>query len=708
MTLPPLLRRPRGGQEDLRSAVAWWEAAFRTVSVGIAVLDAGTLEVVRVNGAFAAMLGWDDADGMVGSDLRYSVVLEDVGSFTAALDRALAGEPAECRYDLRWVREDGATVWLRVSVDVIEDGGRPVHLLLHAHDVTEQRRTDEALRASLDRLAEAQRLAHIGSFRWDVDRDRLVWSEELRHIFGLHDGHPSPGYDWLLDHVHAEDRAGLVRAMTVALGGEDFTLEHRIVRPDGEVRWVQCRAQAVVDDAGVVRALAGTFQDVTAAHAAQDQLRHTALHDALTGVANRALFGERMGNVVAKARRNGSSVSLLFVDIDDLKGVNDGLGHAAGDLLIQGVALRLQAAVRPGDTVARLGGDEFVVLLEDAGHQAAVAVAERVLDQLRTAFSILGNELEVGVSVGIAVADDHEAMDRLLAAADTALYVAKEAGKNRYAVFDASMLAAARERSSARRDLRSAIEGEQLVVHYQPVIDLTTGGVVEVEALVRWRHPERGMLPPTDFLPLADESGLAVAIGGWVLRQACAQAAAWRASHPRLGDLRVSVNLSGRQLQSSQLVDDVTAALRAARLAPECLTLEVSERLVDGPGPVLATVSALRDLGVRLAIDDFGAFSSSVRLLGRFTPGELKVDRSIVARLGAGDDAAVVAAAIDLGHALHLDTVAEGVETHDQLEALTGLGCDLGQGHYWKGPVPAEELGPWLLAVVGGELGLAG
>ena len=691
-----LVRKSLLGGHHLRDAGAWWEAAFRTASVGMAVLDGTTGAVLRANPSFAAMLGRTE-DELFRTDLRALVDPGDGRRFSYSLGLALRGERHQQAVDSRCERPDGTTSWLRFSFDAVDDGPDGVRqVLLHAQEVTDRRRAENALRASLDQLEEAQHLTHIGSYGLDVRTNRMECSAEMYRIFGLEPGDPIADHNWCVGRIHPDDQGVVREVLAGARRGEPFALDHRIVRADGRVRWVHCRGRAVSGTGGVVQTIVGTIQDVTASRTAQERLLHTALHDPLTGAANRALLRERMTHAFSRRRRDRTEVSMLFVDVDDLKAVNDSLGHAAGDVLLQGVAVRLQAGVRPGDTVARLGGDEFVLLLEDASASVAIGVAERILASLRSPFTILDAQVQSSVSIGIAVAAAGEEADGLLSTADAALYRAKAAGKNRYALFDSAMVAAAEDRTSARRDLASAIERDELVLHYQPIVELATGAVVGIEALVRWRHRQRGLLAPTEFLPLADESGLAVPIGTWVLGEACRQVARWRAAHPHLAGLRLGVNLSGGQLQSADLLDDVRHALESAGLEPASLTLEVSERLVDGPEAVLDRLGQLHGLGVGLAIDDFGGFSSSLSALRRFAPGQLKVDRSVVASLGG--DAAMVAGAIDLGHALDLDAVAEGVETGAQAEALARLGCDLAQGQHWRGATAPEELEPWLVA----------
>ena len=683
--------------DDLPTALAWWEAAFEYCSIGVAILDGESGQVLLTNQSFAFLVG-RAADDLAGMDPATLVAPEDRGRFWADLQRARRGEAHEAGAESRWLRPDGSVVWMLLSFDVVRAPVEaPPRILLHARDLSDRRRAEAALLASNEQLAEAQRLAHVGSFEWDMASDAMVCSSELARIFGLPAGPDPSDSEWFFERVHPDDRAAVIDAFDTALESETAVIEHRVLLASGQVRWVRTSCRAVADDrSGAVR-LVGTSQDVTMSRAALEQLEHTALHDPLTGLANRALFTDRTTHAMVRARRQPLPLSVLYVDVDDFKQANDTFGHVAGDLVLQGVATRLQACVRPGDTIARLGGDEFAILLEDAGEDTARAVAERILEQLRQPFPALGSLVTVSTSVGIGVAGPGDGVEELLVAADTALYAAKGAGKDRFRVFEPRLRAALRERSTLRSDLASALDRGEMEVFYQPIVALSDGTVVAMEALLRWQHPRRGLLLPAEFLSLAEESGLIVALGRWALGQACAQAAGWRSTHAGLAQLRVSVNLSERQLQDPELPDHVAAAMNDAELPAGALTLELSERAVADPDAVLATVDRLTGLGARVALDDFGAFSSSLPFLRRFPPGELKLDRSLVAGLdGTSGATEMVGALIDLGHALRLDTVAEGVERPDQLAQLSGLGCDLAQGLYWAGPGRAEEVERWL------------
>ena len=441
--------------------------------------------------------------------------------------------------------------------------------------------------------------------------------------------------------------------------------------------------------------------------AAEARLAYQAFHDPLSGLPNRAFFLGRLAH--ARARRDGAPIAVLFLDLDRFKVVNDSLGHDAGDLLLSSVGDRLLRAVRPVDTVARLGGDEFVVLLEDiAGVEAAVEIAGRCVDELRGAFVIGRHEVVVTVSVGVALgvpgadgpdADGEDDAGDLLRQADMALYAAKEAGRARHAVFDAAMGAQARERFTLEADLRRGLERGEFVVYYMPIAALGTSRIVGMEALVRWEHPERGLLPPAAFIELAEETGLIADLGWWVLGEACRQARLWRDAYPT-DPPTVAVNLAVRQFEHPDLLATVGAALAKAGLEARLLELEITESGVMRAAEAnLPTLRALAALGVGVAIDDFGTGHSSLAVLRRLPVGTLKIDRSFIDGLGHDpQDTEIVRAVVALAKTLGRRVTAEGVETADQVARLRELGCDQGQGyHFWR-PRPAAAAGALLSA----------
>ena len=419
---------------------------------------------------------------------------------------------------------------------------------------------------------------------------------------------------------------------------------------------------------------------------------HQAFHDSLTGLPNRQLLMDRLEHALARAHRTDSRVAVLFVDLDTFKNVNDSLGHAAGDELLRDAATRLLASVRTADTAARFGGDEFVVLLEDADDATVAVTANRILETMNEPFYVQGREVLIGASIGIAVGSDEA--DDLLRNADLALYRAKAKGRGQKQVFEAEMHVAMVKRLELEGQLARALREEELILHYQPIMDLRTRRLAGVEALVRWQHPERGLLLPGEFIPVAEDSRLIAPLGRWVLRAACEQAAAWRAAYPAAAQLVLSVNFSSAQFNDPGLVDDVSAALRDNSLPAERLVVELTETAFLRDADIVgARMDDLKRLGTRIAVDDFGTGNASLRHLAAFPVDVLKVDRSFVQDMGTDSRQTTIAGSIiSLGKSLDMTVVGEGIETAEQLKRLGALGCDLGQGFYLARPGPAEQV----------------
>ncbi|HVR71666.1 MAG TPA: EAL domain-containing protein [Vicinamibacteria bacterium] len=431
---------------------------------------------------------------------------------------------------------------------------------------------------------------------------------------------------------------------------------------------------------------------------AEEKIKDLAYHDTLTALPNRLVFTDRLALAVNQAQRQGSRLAVLFLDLDHFKVINDSLGHSLGDLLLQQVAARLTGCLRAGDTVARLGGDEFTLLLPGVqGPAESERVAGKVLDTLREPFRLEGRELFVTASMGISLyPDDGEDTDTLVRNADAAMYRAKEQGRDSHRLYAPPMNEMAGERLALESALRRALAGDELVLHYQPLVEIGTGRLHGVEALLRWRHPEKGLLWPSDFLALAESTGIILPIGPWVLRTACAQAQAWHAQDLR--ELRVAVNLSARQFQQPDLAEHVQRALRETGLPPPRLELEITETSAMQNTELTArTFRELKALGVRISIDDFGVGYSSLGTLKRLPIDTIKIDRSVIRDITTDpDDAAIVTAIIAMAHTLELKVVAEGVDTEEQLTFLRGHGCDLMQGHLFGPAAPAEECGEGL------------
>jgi diguanylate cyclase (GGDEF)-like protein/PAS domain S-box-containing protein len=467
--------------------------------------------------------------------------------------------------------------------------------------------------------------------------------------------------------------------------------EFRIVRKDGGLRWVDFSAGSI--EFGGRSAALGFAFDVTERKRAEEQIKALAYHDALTALPNRLLFTDRLQVAVAQAHRQGHRLAVLFLDLDRFKVVNDGLGHTVGDRLLCAVAERLLGCVREGDTVARLGGDEFTLLLPGLARAIDVTtVAEKILDALRQPFRMDERELYVSASMGVSVyPEDGADAETLVKNADTAMYRAKEQGRDNYQLFAPTMNASAVERLAVESELRKAIARQELVIYYQPMLDLSRGRVHAVEALLRWQHPERGLVAPGEFIPVAEATGLILPLSAWTLRTACAQARAWHsAGHP---DLVVAVNLSARQFQQPELVNEVRRALAETGLPASCLDLEITEtNAMQNAEATVHTLRELKALGVRITIDDFGIGYSSLSYLKRLPIDTLKIDQSFVRDITTDpDDAAIATAVIALAHTLKLRVVAEGVETEEQLVFLENHGCDLMQGYLFSRPLPADE-----------------
>jgi diguanylate cyclase (GGDEF)-like protein/PAS domain S-box-containing protein len=531
--------------------------------------------------------------------------------------------------------------------------------------------------------------------RLDDVSSNVYTSPQIEEMLGYSVVEWVENHELFVEILHPEDRERVLAAhQRTHATGEPLCVEYRLRTRDGRWVWVQDEARVVTDANGSV--LQGYLLDVTARHDAEEQLRHQAFHDALTGLANRALFTNRVEHaLVLRSQLARAEVAVLFLDLDDFKGVNDTLGHTAGDTLLRGVGVRLRDSLSPSYTVARLGGDEFAVLIEEvAGPASALDAAERIVTTLQKPFEIEGREVFVSASVGIAlgtVADD------LIRAADVAMYRAKASGKSQYVMYMPTMAEDLVGRLELVAELRRA-RREEFVVHYQPVVDLESHAVVGVEALVRWVHPTRGLLPPGDFIALAEETGKIVEIGAWVLTEACAQVARWRAETPGSAELTLNVNVSTRQVRPGVLVQAVRSALAESGLPPEALTLELTESVLARRHEELrAVLTDVAELGVRLALDDFGTGYSSLSLLQDLPVHTLKVDRSFVSALD--EDATrqgFVQAIVDLAHTLDVALVAEGMETAAETSELRRLGCHAGQGFHFAPPLGADEVGELL------------
>ncbi len=501
-----------------------------------------------------------------------------------------------------------------------------------------------------------------------------------------------------------EDVAADIDAFEELLAGhrDTYHAEKRYVRADGELVWTSLNVSVVRDGEGQLVHLISQMQDITARKAAEHELAQRALHDPLTGLPNRVLFTDRVQVALAHVQRSHQPLSVFFIDLDRFKLVNDSLGHAVGDRMLIAIAQRLERVVRPGDTVSRFGGDEFTVLCENADERSAAVIGERILGTLNAPVEIDGQELFASASIGIAATRDHRVpAEAMLRDSDAAMYRAKDQGGARVALFDGRLHLRATERLELENDLRRGLERGELRLLYQPDVDLTSGHVHGVEALVRWQHPQRGLISPNSFIRMAEESGLIVPLGEWVIQEAANQARLWQNAGL---DLTISVNISPRQLADPALPDVVAEAIERSGVDPTGLCLEITESAaVDAGDPIL---SGLKSSGVKLALDDFGAGFSSLHQVRRLPPVDtLKIDRSFVEEIGRRPaDAAIVAAIVGMAKALDMMTVAEGIQSERQVKLLRELGVHRGQGYHFGRPVGPNAIEELVRSGVCGEL----
>jgi diguanylate cyclase (GGDEF)-like protein/PAS domain S-box-containing protein len=531
---------------------------------------------------------------------------------------------------------------------------------------------------------------------FDEDANVLYASPSMQRVLGFEPEALLGNSRWAF--IHPDDLEFVIAAWELSITTPEpgAPIEYRVLHADGTWRWVEGVVGNLLDDPAV-EGMVLNIRDITERKAAEEAMQHQAFHDALTELPNRALFLDRLGQALARRGRMGSLTAVLFLDLDRFKWINDSLGHAAGDELLVKVAARLAEAVRPGDSVARFGGDEFVILCDDLdGDWEALGIAQRVNAALGTHFSVEGRDITVTASLGIATTGQSSSYtaDSLLRDADAAMYRAKERGRNRIEAFQGGMRARAVERLEVETDLRRALERDELRVHYQPVVRLAGAAMLGVEALVRWQHPERGLMAPAEFIPVAEETGLIQPLGAYVLGESCRQVAAWNRTHPDRAPLSVAVNLSARQMSAADLTRLVITALNDSGLDPGLLCLEITESvLMEDVSASRNVLQSLKELGVRLGIDDFGTGYSSLLYLRRFPVDFLKVDRSFVSGLGENsEDGAIVAGVLGLANALGVGAIAEGVEKPEQADKLAGMGCEQAQGYLWSRPLPPEEL----------------
>ncbi len=674
---------------ELKESEERFRATFQQAAVGIAhVAPDGCL--LRVNRKLSEILGYT-CEEMLQLNFQGITHPKDLARELAMRQRMIDGESDSYSLEKRFLRRAGEPVWVSVTESLVRTAdGQPKYFISVIEDISPRKRTEATLHLS-QRAIEASGNGILITDCRQPDNPVVYANPAFERITGYRAEEVLGRNCRFLHGKDPNQPATLLLRQAIAERTEARVVL-RNYRKDGSLFWNELYVAPVRDNDGVVTHFVGVQNDISEQKQAEQNLLHMATHDSLTGLPNRSLLQDRIGQAIAYAERTHCEMAVLFVDIDRFKNINDSLGHAAGDQLIAVMAQRLHAAVRTVDTVARVGGDEFVVVLNDLNRESDITkVLPALLAAITQPMSVEGHALTVTGSIGISVYPrDGRDVATLLKNADTAMYRTKEAGCNGYRFYAQEMNADAIDRLRLENDLRNAVKGDELILYYQPQVDAVSGRIIAAEALLRWQHPQLGLVSPAAFIPLAEETGLIVPIGEWVLRRVCTQMRSWREA--ALPEVRVAVNLSPRQFRQSNIVAMIRAAVDDCAIPADWLELEITETsLMQNPEEAASLLDELTRLGFSLAVDDFGTGYSSLAYLKRFPLHVLKIDRSFVVDIETNrDSAAIAAAVIALAHSLGLRVVAEGVETEGQLQYLRGLDCDIAQGYLYGRPMPAE------------------
>ncbi|MGQ9547897.1 MAG: EAL domain-containing protein [Roseiflexus sp.] len=691
-------------EEALRRQTNLLRAILDSMGDAVVVTDtAGHL--IHHNPAAVQILGDRMADLLPGSSGAPVAQSPDGHSWLTPCDlpfaRALHGESIDAAEVRLPATDRHPEQWLSITARPLRDADGLSGSVAIVRDVTQAKRAEEALRASEERYALAAQGANDGLWDWDLVSGKIYFTPRWKAMLGYDDDDIGTSPDEWFHRLHPDDHERVewrLLAHTHRLI-TSFELEYRILHRDGNYRWMLCRGMAVWDEHGRATRMVGSQTDITGRKHAEEQLAYGALHDALTGLPNRTLFMDRLSLALKRAHREKYLFAVLFLDLDRFKTVNDSLGHTAGDELLIAVARRLESVLRPGDTVARLGGDEFAVMLDRLNTpEEAEWIAERIHQKLQSPLSIGGHTVYTTASIGLVLANEgYDRPEEIARDADTAMHQAKVRRRG-HIVFDPDMRRKAISHFQLENDLRSAIERNELYVHYQPIVALAGRRVVAFEALARWQHPQHGLIPPDQFIPLSEEIGLINMIGQWVLREVCHQVHEWRRRAPHHFDIWVNINLSAHQLAQSDLVTQIADAIADAGIPPHTIKIELTENtFVTHREIAIAQLNELRSLGVGVCIDDFGTGYSSLGYLSQFPVDTLKIDRLFIARLGmTREHYEIVKAIITLAHSLGMTVVAEGVETEEQASTLSALRCEYAQGWLFGRALMAEQVEAFL------------
>ncbi len=684
------MERSRVGQA-LRRSEARFRAVFENAGVGVTLTEPDG-RFAEANPAFCTMLGYTEAElrGLTVASISHP---DDAPLISAIYQDMRDGRADSHDLTRRYLTKSGAVVWGRMTATAVREGGQMRYAVALIEDVTERKRLEEHMRLS--------------ATVFENSGDGLFITDAYHHIV-----HVNPAFSEITGYTAQDVLGHTPQVLSSGRHGDEFYCQMRDELRDnskwqGEI-WDRRKSgemfaswqtiAAVRNPLGQITHYVSVISDITSRKQLEERLSYQANHDPLTRLPNRVLFHERLSRAVARAHRTGNQVALMFLDLDHFKQVNDTLGHLAGDLLLQQVSERMVSCTRQGDTVARLAGDEFTIILEDLQDpRDAAAVSNKILHLLSEPFDLGGSPAKISSSIGIALyPTDAGDTDTLISLADGAMYRAKHMGRNCCQFHSEAVNAQAFERLSMENALAQAVEQQQFILHYQPIFDVTTGRVVAAEALLRWQHPDVGLVFPGQFLDLAVEAGLMPTIGRWVLSTACADLARWRQG--QAADLALHLNLTGTQLRDPQLLQDIAQALETNHLPPSALVLEVQEQAVIEDGLALDRLFArMAALGVRLGIEEFGAGYSSFPFLRRLSANVLKVAQDFVRNVTKSqDDMEIASAIVTVAHGLHMIVVVPGIETAEQWQALSALGCDRAQGFLLARPMPGPALTDYL------------
>ena len=705
-SLPPAHVPPPLDAWPPRDTDERYRASFEQAAVGILHTSLQG-RILQCNESFARIVGYSPQE-LIGSDFQAITPPEDRSAGQQIARSLLSGAAASASFEKRYVRKDGTLTWVMLTISIQRDAaGQPLFFLTLVLDINARKHAEEQLAAAQEALRVSE-TRYRTAFQMSLDGIALNRLSDGMYIECNKAFIDATGYtrEEVVGHTSVElgiwadlsDRQSLLDM--ARRDGVCRNLEVRFRRKNGEVFWGLMSATVIELES--VSCILSMTRDISDAKSAEDEIRNLAYYDPLTGLPNRRLLLDRLQQTVAASKRSGRKRALLFIDLDNFKNLNDTLGHHVGDLLLEEVARRLKACIRTVDTAARLGGDEFVVMLEDlsgvseeAASQARL-VAEKIMDRTSRPYILSGRECLSTSSIGITVfGDPNESITEILQQADIAMYQAKAAGRDTLRFFAPALQTAVNTRAALEDELRQGIRRHQFVLWYQPQVD--RGRIIGAEALLRWKHPRRGILPPAEFIALAEETGLIVPLGNFVLEAACRQGAAW-AKRPDAPPLSVAVNVSARQFRQADFVRQVLTALSCTGIDPGLLKLEITESmLLDNLEETVASMHDLKSHGVRFSLDDFGTGYSSLAYLKRLPLDQLKIDRAFVRDMLADPTSSAIARTIvSLSQAMDLSLLAEGVETEEQRASLASLGCHAWQGYLFSPPVPADQFQQFL------------